>query len=101
VKVRWHPRSRRELTDIYDYIVKSGSPLTALAYASAIEAYANSIGRLPYSGRPRDDLRKGIRVRHFKSVAIAYEIVDGSVRIRRIIHHARDYERVLRRDRDD
>jgi toxin ParE1/3/4 len=95
VRVSWRPGARDDLFDIYRYIVKAGAPATALAYATSIEAFANTIGELPYAGRVRDDLRAGLRVRSFKSVIVAYEISDGRVRILRILHAARDYERVL------
>ena len=96
VRVSWRPSARDDLLDIYRYIVKAGAPATALAYASSIEAFANGIGELPFAGRARDDLRPGMRVRFFKSIVVAYEIGDGRVRLLRILHTARDYERILK-----
>ena len=96
MRVSWRPSARDDLFDIYRYIVKAGAPATALAYATSIEAFANAIGELPYAGRVRDDLRTGMRIRLFKSVIVAYEIQDGRVRILRILHAARDYERILK-----
>ena len=37
-----------------------------------------------------------MRVRFFKSIVVAYEIGDGRVRLLRILHTARDYERILK-----
>lgn len=48
------------------------------------------LGRNPYAGRLRDDIRIGIRCFPFKEYEILYRIADPGVRIAAIMHGRRD-----------
>ena len=98
-KVEWSERARRELLDIYDFIVESGNPLTALRYIDRIERRCEEIGDHPYSGRAREEVRKGMRSIPFESVILLYTVADDTVTISNIIYGGRDYGTLLR-DKD-
>ena len=95
MRVSWRPAARDDLLDLYLYIAERGAPEAALRYAGEIEAFADAIGHFPRSGRARDDIRPGLRMKPFRSVLVAYEIREDAVHVLRILHAARDYARLL------
>lgn len=61
---------------------------------------------LPLAGRPRDDLREGIRTTIYKGrTLVAYEVDESSgestVTILGVFHGGQNWEAVLREDQDD
>lgn len=72
---------------------RGGSERLAAAYVDRIDARCQKIGDAPRGGRPRDDLRPGLRTVPFEhSAVIAYVIEDGRILVTNIFHGGRDVE---------
>lgn len=96
--VRWSKWGELDLLDIADDIeAATSSTRLAVRYAARIEERCRRIGNAPHSGRPRDDLARGLRTIPFeKSALICYMIEDDTVWITNIFRRGRDYETILR-----
>lgn len=83
-----------DLTEIYDYIVRSGgSRGAALRIIRRIRERCQRIGDVPNAGRSRDDLTPGLRTVPFEGRAvIAYLVIDLQVRITNVFYGGRDFE---------
>lgn len=100
--VEFRPEAVRDLADIFDRVLQaSQNPVIAEGYVRRIRARCDRIGNVPYSGRPRDDLLRGLRIVPFeKRAVVAYTIVDDVVWITNIFYGGRDYEALYRRGDD-
>lgn len=84
-----------DLAEIRDYIAEQNVD-AAERLLDAIEATCNRFGDLPKIGRTRDDLLPGIRVFPVeKNYAVFYRIADDAVEIVRVVHAARDFNRLF------
>ena len=84
-----------DLAEIRDYIADK-NVAAAERLLDAIEATCSRFGNLPQIGRTRDDLLPGIRVFPVeKNYAVFYRIVEGAVEIVRVVHAARDFNRLF------
>ena len=96
-RVSFRRSAINDLRNLFTYIAEtSGMPLTAKAYADRIEQRCRLLGDFPFIGRDHSNVRAGLRVLPFESVAIVFEVADTSVRIRRIFNQRQDYQRQLR-----
>jgi toxin ParE1/3/4 len=88
------PEARSDLMEIYRFIAdRSGYPDQPWRFVQRIRANCDKIGRPPYAGRPRDDLRPGLRTVPFeRSTVIAYQVLDDAVEIVNVFYGGRDYE---------
>lgn len=86
-----------DLQEIYDAIAdKSQSVAVARTFVDRILARCSKIGDAPRGGRPRDDLRPGLRSVPFeKSALILYRVTDV-VEIVNVFPCGRDYESLFR-----
>jgi toxin ParE1/3/4 len=96
-KVRFRQAAIADLERLTTYITESsGLPATAEAYAKRIEQRCRELSDFPFIGRDHSNIRAGLRVLPFESVAIAFEVTDTFVRIRRIFGQVQDYQRSLK-----
>jgi toxin ParE1/3/4 len=67
-----------------------------------MRVYCENLASFPERGRQRDDLRRGLWVIGFeRRVVSAYTILDtGDVEIGRIFYGGRDYEAIMRDDKE-
>src|SRR5699024_4638568 len=98
--------SRREATrhleELYDYIADAGSPAVAARYTDALVTHCEGMTGFPHRGRPRDDIRPGLRtVGYRKRVVIAFAVRHDIVTILGIFYGGRDYETLLARADDE
>ncbi|HYD88755.1 MAG TPA: type II toxin-antitoxin system RelE/ParE family toxin [Vitreimonas sp.] len=59
------PEAEAQLVAIYERIAAAASPAIALRFTEAIVARCESLDRMPCRGKPRDDLRPGLRTLSF------------------------------------
>ncbi|MCA9059475.1 MAG: type II toxin-antitoxin system RelE/ParE family toxin [Planctomycetaceae bacterium] len=84
-----------DLTQIRDQIAENN--VTAAAeLLDAVDEVCNRFGQQPHIGRSRDDLLPGIRVFPVKkNYAVFYRVHDDAVEIVRVVHAARDFNRLF------
>ncbi len=91
-----------DLLGLYDYIAEQSGRKIAGDYIARIEATCLSLRNAPLRGTPRDDIRPGLRIIGFERRAvIVFRVMRSEVVIVRILYGGRDYERILRSDREE
>jgi toxin ParE1/3/4 len=93
-KVVFSPDAKADLLELYDYIAEASGAARAIGYIARIERKCLNLALFPHRGRPRDDVREGLRVIGFERNAnIA---IDGrTVTVLRILYGGRDLGRAL------
>ena len=101
-RVVFTPEALDQLAALYQYITVAASPAIALRYTDAIVSYCESLSSFPHCGTVRDDLRKGLRVTHYKKRAvIAFAVEADWVYIIGVFSGGQDHESRLSNDADD
>ena len=88
----WSVEAEEDLFQIWAYLAQHASPAVADRQLRAIRRGSRRLVRLPYSGRPRDDLVPGIRSILVAPYVVFYRVTDATVDIVRILHGRRDLE---------
>lgn len=89
VQVTFSPKSRQDLFDIGDYIAKDSRP-NARRFVDKLIDQCQRIGRGPLGYVSREDLAPGLRMAALGHYVIFFRVLDGSVRIERVLHGARN-----------
>ncbi|HLF96812.1 MAG TPA: type II toxin-antitoxin system RelE/ParE family toxin [Methylococcaceae bacterium] len=92
--VAFSPKSRQDLLDIGDYIAKDSRGNARRFVAKLIEQ-CKKIGRVPLGYAGREDLAPGLRMAALDRYVIFFRVLDGEVRIERILHGSRNLPVVL------
>lgn len=96
------PDAEDSLAELHAYIARFGSPDIADRFTEEAILQCESMCTFPLRGTPRDDIRPGVRITHYrKRVTIAYTVEDGLVTILGVFYAGQDYETILRDDTDD
>ena len=93
-KVSFSPRSRTDLLEIGDHIAQD-SRESARRFVARLIAQCQRIGRAPMGYPGREDLAAGLRMAPMGNYVIFFRIVEGVVRIERVLHGARDFPTVM------
>lgn len=88
------PKSLQDLLDIGDYIAKD-SPANARRYVTKLMNQCKQIGRAPLGYVSREDLAPGLRLAALDRYVIFFRVLDGVVRIERVLHGARNLPVVI------
>jgi toxin ParE1/3/4 len=88
------PRARRDLNEILVYIGRN-DPENALAFVDGLESICRRFVRFPALGRKRDELAEGLRGYPVDRYVIFYRVSDAGVEIVRVLHGAKDIERIF------
>jgi len=94
VAVTFSPKSRQDLFDIGDYIAKN-SPASARRFVSKLMNQCKRIGRAPHGYVGREDLAPGLRMAALDRYVIFFRVLDGVVRIERVLHGARNLPAII------
>jgi len=95
---RLAPQARADLSNIWTYIVReSGNVAAADGVVDAIAERFFLLSRYPRIGRPRDDLRPGLRSFAVGQYVIVYTVEDEDVEILHVFHGRQDIEGQLGR----
>lgn len=95
------PEVGDQLAALYGYIASAASAGIALRYTETVVSYCESLRTFPYRGVPREDIRPGLRITHFKRRTIVAFAVDAElVSIIGVFYGGQDNEAILRDDAD-
>ena len=101
-KVSFRPGAENDLFELYHYIAAEAGLAVAGAYIERIETACLGLETFPLRGRPRDDIRPGLRILGFERRAvIVYRVVAREVVIVRVFHGGQDFERTLLAQADE
>lgn len=87
--VVFSPKSRQDLLDIGDYIAKD-SRANARRFVGRLVEQCKRIGRAPLGYVGREDLAACLRMAAVDHYVIFFRVLDGVVRIERVLHGARN-----------
>ena len=85
--VTFSPKSRQDLLDIGDYIAKD-SRANARRFAGKLIEQCKRIGNAPLGYAGREELAPGLRLAALGRHVIFFRVIDGAVRIERVLHGA-------------
>jgi toxin ParE1/3/4 len=83
------PRSRQDLVEIGDYIAKD-SRVNARRFVARLMEQCQRIGTSPMGYAGRENLAPGLRMAALGRYVIFFRVIDGAVRIERVLHGARN-----------
>jgi len=85
-----------QIDDLYHHIAHASTPVTAARYVHGIIDYCASFSTFPLRGTPREDLRPGLRITHYKKrVVIAFQVLANQVTIVSVFYGGQDYDTLL------
>jgi len=87
--VTFSPQSRQDLIDIGDYIAQD-SRANARRFVAKLRDQCRRIGRAPFGYVNREDLTPGLRMAPFGGYIVFFRVLDGIVRIERVLHGERN-----------
>lgn len=83
-----------DLVAIHDYIADF-RPEAAKKTLLQIKAECGRLGSMPLTGSKCDALQPGLRFRVVGKYVVFYRVTDDVVWIQRVLHSARDFEKLL------
>lgn len=95
--VTFSPKSRQDLLDIGDYIAKD-SRANARRFVGKLMEQCKRIGNAPLGYAGREDLAPSLRMAALGRYVVFFRVIDGTVRIERVLHGARNLPAVLESD---
>ncbi len=96
-KVAFSPKSRQDLLEIGDHIARD-SRANARRFVAKLVEQCERIGNAPMGYVAREDLAAGLRMAALGSYVIFFRVIDGAVRIERVLHGARNLPVLLERE---
>jgi toxin ParE1/3/4 len=97
--VTFSPRSRQDLLDIGDHIAKD-SRANARGFVRRLMEQCRRIGKATFGYAGREDLAAGLRMAALDRYVIFFRVLDGTVRIERVLHGARNLPAVFGSDQE-
>lgn len=99
-RVHYTPEAEKQLHDLDAWIAEAAAPETARRFITGVMDHVDGILLLPFAGRPRDDIRPGIRTTTFhKRTLIAYEVDESNpvlvINILGVFHGGQNWESAL------
>jgi toxin ParE1/3/4 len=92
-------RAERQLQELYRYISEASGEARAENYVGRLIAQCEALRDYPNRGRPRFDIRSGLRTIGYKRrTTIAYLFEEKVVVILGVFYGGQDFERRLRED---
>lgn len=98
--VTFSPRSRQDILDIGDYIAKD-SRAHARRFVRKLMEQCQRIGKAPFGYVSREDLAPDLQMAALGRYVIFFRVIDGTVRIERVLHGARNLPAVLGGDEEE
>jgi toxin ParE1/3/4 len=87
---------KEDLADIWLFLARRNSDAAAHRTTSTILKELEVLEDFPLIGRSRDDLREGIRaLLCTKHYIVFYRVIESRVIVLRVVHGARDLERLF------
>ncbi len=95
--VTFSPKSRQDLLDLGDYIAKD-SRANARRFVGKLMEQCKRIGNAPLGYAGREDLAPSLRMAALGRYVVFFRVIDGAVRIERVLDGARNLPAVLESD---
>jgi plasmid stabilization system protein ParE len=90
------PEARAQLLELYRRIAFNASPAIAARYTDALVSQCEALAEFPERGTPRDDIRPGLRITHYRRrTVVAFAVDADEVAIIGLFHGGQHYARVL------
>ena len=87
------PLAEVDLDSIWWYVAEgSQNPDRADEFVSCFYSFFERLSQTPYMGRPRDDLRAGVRSFAVGDYIVLYRVFSHGVFIARIVHGSQDID---------
>ncbi len=97
MEVRLRPLALDDLGSIIDYIAQE-NPSAALRIVDEIEAFCMlTLADNPHIAPTRDGIHPGLRIFTLNGYRVCYIVRETYVDVVRVLHHARDLPRILRK----
>ncbi|OFW70931.1 MAG: hypothetical protein A2W02_04240 [Alphaproteobacteria bacterium RBG_16_64_48] len=96
----WAPRATKDLRDIWTYFARVASIEVADKILHEIDQVTARLSDRSHLGRPRDEVKAGLRGVLAQPYTVFYRVTDTTVEIVRVLHERRDFPAVLKRDGD-
>ena len=93
--VLWSPEGERDLLTLWRHLRREAGPEIADRHVHAIVNKGLALARGPFQGRPRDEIRDGLRSIYCSPHVIFYRVRDGAVEIVRVLHERQDVGKVF------
>ncbi|PYP84085.1 MAG: type II toxin-antitoxin system RelE/ParE family toxin [Blastocatellia bacterium AA13] len=87
-------QAEQDLVDIYDYIADD-NPRAAILVMNQLEKRCKSLRLQPKVGRERNYIAPGLRSITESHYVIFYRLMPDEIQVIRVLHGARDVERLL------
>ena len=84
-----------DLQEIYDHTVVHFSEVQAIQYLTGLDDLFNNLCLHPYTGRVRNEIRKGLHSVSYVSHIVFYRVIEKHIRIVRVLHASRDIPKFL------
>jgi toxin ParE1/3/4 len=91
----WAPKADQDLLDIWNHYFSEASAEIADRVVGQIVMAARRVAGLPFSGRPRDDLKVGLRATLAHPYVVFYRVTESGVEIVRVLHERRNLPAAL------
>lgn len=99
-RIIWSARAQRDAEEIWQYVARD-NPDAADRLTLQIDEKLETCLEFPLSGRPRTELRPNLRSVSVGNYTIFYEPMDDGIFVSRVLHAARDIERIYDEEPDD
>ena len=96
--VTFSSKARQDLFDIGDHIAHD-SRANARRFVGKLLEQCQRIERAPLGYASREDLAAGLRMAAMGRYVIFFRVLDGEVRVERVLHGARNLPAILGRDK--
>lgn len=96
MKVIFSPAAKADFRDILDYIYERNPAAAYRLVEELAEFCLEVLGANPHAGRSADELVPGLKIISKRNYRICYRVLETEVEIGRLIHSARDLDRLLR-----
>jgi toxin ParE1/3/4 len=97
--MRWAAAAERDIRAIWSYYAADASTNIADQVVDRIRARAATLDTLPLSGRPREDVRPGLRSVLAHPYVVFYRIVENDVEVVRVLHQRRNLLTAMAEDK--
>jgi toxin ParE1/3/4 len=97
LRVELTDSARNDLVEIWTYIA-GDNPAAADRVVHRVAAVCQRLARFPKVGRPRDELKRGVRSVPVGNLIVFYTTQGPNVTVLRVIHAARDLALAFEQD---
>ena len=93
--VIWSPEALGDINHLWDYYVRVAGRVTADKIMREIGKAISAIDDFPHAGRPRDEIRAGLRSLAAPPQIVFYRLKDGRPEIVRVLDGRQDIEEIF------